>query len=374
MSASASTQRRREKGVLVLEDGTVFHGSGFGAVGKVSGEVVFNTGMVGYTESITDPSYWGQILIQTYPLIGNYGVSPQDFESDRPKIMGYVVHEVCRRPSHWLAKWTLDEFLEMYGVPGIEGVDTRMLTKKIRVHGVMLGILKVYPEGEKLDLDELRDEAKRVPDPNDRDLVSEVCTQEVIEHNVDGTPHVVLVDCGSKRSILRCLLERKMRVTQVPPNMRVDEILSLNPDGVVISNGPGDPRMVPYLIETTSLLIGEKHPILGICLGNQIIARALGGEIYKMKFGHRGQHHPCTDLSTGRCYITSQNHGYAVDGESLKGTGLEVTFINANDRSVEGVKHSKLPVVGVQWHPEASPGPRDTEFMFDIFLKMIMRS
>lgn len=374
MSASASTQRRRKQGVLVLEDGTVFHGSGFGAVGKVSGEVVFNTGMVGYTESITDPSYWGQILIQTYPLIGNYGVNPQDFESDRPKIMGYVVHEVCKRPSHWLAKWTLDEFLEMYGVPGIEGVDTRMLTKKIRVHGVMLGILQVYPEGEKLDLDELRDEAKRVPDPNDRDLVSEVCTREVVEHNVDGSPHTVLIDCGSKRSILRCLLERKMRVTQVPPNMRVDEILSLNPDGVVISNGPGDPRMAPYLIETTSLLIGEKHPILGICLGNQIIARALGGEIYKMKFGHRGQHHPCTDLSTGRCYITSQNHGYAVDGESLKGTGLEVTFINANDRSVEGVKHSKLPVVGVQWHPEASPGPRDTEFMFDIFLKMIMRS
>jgi len=359
--------------ILVLADGTIVHGIGFGAQKKVYGEVVFNTGMVGYPEAITDPSYNGQILVQTYPLIGNYGVCQEHFESDGPKIEGYVVHELCREPSHWASNRTLDEWLEAVGVPGIERVDTRMLTKKIRIHGVILGILQVYERGDDPDLPALLEEAKHIPDPNKTDLVAEVATTRISKHDAGGRYDVALIDCGVKRNIIRKLVEQGFNVLQVPPRTSAKEILDLAPDGIVISNGPGDPKMVPYVIETCRQLIRTKIPIMGICLGNQILALAFGGNTYKLKFGHRGQNHPCTELSTGRCYITSQNHGYAVELESLKEKGLRVTHINANDKTVEGIAHNELPIFAVQFHPEAAPGPNDTNHLFDAFLKNVRR-
>jgi carbamoyl-phosphate synthase small subunit len=356
---------------LILADGTVIHGIGFGAQKKVYGEVVFNTGMVGYPEAITDPSYNGQILVQTYPLIGNYGVCEEHFESDGPKIEGYVVHELCREPSHWASKRTLDEWLEATGVPGIEQVDTRMLTKKIRVHGVILGILCVYERGNDPDIPALLEEAKHIPDPNKTDLVAEVATKKIQQLDVNGKYHVVLVDCGVKKNIVRSLLNRKLNVTIVPPHTSAEKILDMSPQGILLSNGPGDPKMVPYLIKTVKQLIETNIPMMGICLGNQILALAFGGDTYKLKFGHRGQNHPCIELDTGRCYITSQNHGYAVNAEQLEGTGLRVTHINANDKTVEGLAHEKKPIFATQWHPEAAPGPNDTNYLFDLFLKNI---
>lgn len=360
-----------KEALLVLEDGTFFRGTGFGAVGKTEGEVVFNTGMVGYPESITDPSYYGQILIQTYPLIGNYGVCPDHFESSTPKIKGYVVRELCRGPSHWASELTLEDWLEASGVPGIEGIDTRLLTKKIRVHGTMLGILLVYEKGDAPDIDSLLRESRRIPDPNKRDLVAEVTNHNVVRYDVGGRFDVVVIDCGVKKSIIDSLLSLKLNVTQVPSNTSAQRVLDINPDGIVLSNGPGDPKMVPYLIEEVRKLIRSGSPILGVCLGNQLIALALGGDTYKLKFGHRGQNHPCLRVGTWQCFITSQNHGYAVDADSLSGTGLKVTLINANDRTVEGITHSKLPVSAVQFHPEASPGPLDTKFIFERFLHAI---
>ena len=337
----------------------------------MEGEVVFNTGMVGYPESITDPSYNGQILIQTYPLIGNYGVCPDHFESDGPKIEGYVVRELCREPSHWASELTLDEWLEKSGVPGIEGVDTRSLTKKIRVDGTMLGVLWVYELGDEPDIGQLLEEVRHVRDPNERDLVAEVATRRLVRHDAGGRHDVVLIDCGVKRSIISSLLARGLNVIQVPPSTSSEEILDINPSGAVLSNGPGDPKMVPYVIETVKGLASERMPILGICLGNQIIALALGGDTYKLKFGHRGQNHPCLRVGMEQCFITSQNHGYAVRPGSLTGTGLRVTFVNANDRTVEGIAHAELPLYAVQFHPEASPGPLDTQFIFDGFLEAV---
>lgn len=359
--------------VLVLDDGTVVRGRGFGAPKKVSGEVVFNTGMVGYTEGITDPSYKGQILMQTYPLVGNYGVYPEHFESDGPKIEGYIVRELCREPSHWSSRMSLDEWLVESGVPGIEGVDTRALTKKIRVHGVMRGILLTYEAGREPSLDDLLEEAKHVPDPNARDLASEVATERPLTFGKGGEPSVALIDCGVKMSIVRNLVKRGVEVTLMPPKSSLEEILSLHPQGVVVSNGPGDPKVCKNAIKTVRGLVDGRVPTFGICLGNQILALALGGNTYKLKFGHRGQNHPCIDLSSGRCYITSQNHGFAVDEKSLDRTGLSVSFINANDKTVEGLTHKELPVWAIQYHPEASPGPNDTSYMFDNFLKLLKR-
>jgi carbamoyl-phosphate synthase small subunit len=369
LPSRCKTKKPERKAILALVDGTIFQGEGFGAIKKTSGEVVFNTGMVGYPESITDPSYNGQILTQTYPLIGNYGVCTSHLESDSPKIEGYIVRELCKEPSHWASEISLDDWLYESGIPGIEHVDTRMLTKKLRVHGVMLGILWVYKNKEKPSLDELKKEIKRIPDPNKTDLVAEVATKKIIKHYVNGKYNVVLIDCGVKRSIIKSLTQIGINVIQVPPNTSTDKILKEKPDGIVISNGPGDPKMVPYLIKTVRELIETKIPMMGICLGNQILALSLGGDTFKLKFGHRGQNHPVIDLSTGGCYITSQNHGFAVDANSLASTGLEVTHINANDKTVEGLRHTKLPVFAVQFHPEAAPGPEDSRFLFDRFLK-----
>jgi len=365
-----NNHKPEKEAYLALADGTIIFGYGFGSTCKTSGEVVFNTGMVGYVESITDPSYNGQILTQTYPLIGNYGVCPEHFESDGPKIRGYVIRELCFEPSHWASKKTLNEWLEEAGIPGIYGVDTRMLTKKLRVYGVMLGILHVYSPKEKPSIEEIKKEVKHIPDPNKTDLAKEVSVKKPIQHEVNGKYGVVLIDCGVKRSILQNILARKLNVIQVPIDTSTDKILSENPDGIVISNGPGDPKMVPYLVETVKQLLEVKIPIFGICLGCQILALAFGGDTYKLKFGHRGQNHPVVDLETERCFITSQNHGYAINPESLP-EDVKITFLNVNDKTVEGIKHEKLPVFAVQFHPEAAPGPYDTGFLFDIFIRNI---
>jgi len=371
------------KAVLVLEDGSFFIGKGFGAVKKVSGEVVFSTGMVGYPESLTDPSYYGQILTLTYPLIGNYGVPAYDcdefsipisFESIGIKVTGLVIQELCVKPHHWASRRTLNEWLKSEGVPGIYGIDTRRLTKKLREKGVMLGILQVCGEGEEPNIDRLLEEVKSVPDPNERDLVSEVTIKEPICYERGGNTRIVLIDCGVKAGIIRCLLKRRVDVIRVPYDFPAEEILEFKPNGVLISNGPGDPKKCAKTIETVRVLAEEKVPMMGICLGNQILSLAMGGDTYKLKYGHRSQNQPAYDLKTGRCYITIQNHGYAVRAESLEKTGLECWFINANDKTVEGVKFKDGSSFAVQWHPEASPGPYDTEFLFDEFLKRAERA
>ena len=352
--------------VLALADGTVLEGVGFGASAKSGGEVVFNTGIVGYPESITDPSYHGQILCQTYPLIGNYGVDPARFESDRPRIAGYVVSELCARPSHATSVKTLDDWLREQGVPGIAGVDTRALTKKLRVHGVMPGLLAVG-DGP-LNAARLKREARSAPDPNARDLVAEVSTPEIRIVNPRARRTVVLIDCGVKQGIIRALVRRGVAVVRVPADTDAARILDFAPRGVVISNGPGDPRKAEAALAAVRKLLAERVPLFGICLGNQLLALAAGGGTYKLKFGHRSQNQPCLEEGTKRCYITSQNHGFAVDTASLP-RGWAPWFRNANDGTNEGIRHLRLPAFGVQFHPEACPGPTDTEFLFDEFLE-----
>lgn len=372
--------RKRRKAILVLEDGSSFLGYGFGATKKAAGEVVFSTGMVGYTEALTDPSYYGQILTLTYPLVGNYGVPragsnteipPPWFESDGIKVKGLVVQNLCETPSHWASSRTLNDWLLEEEVPGICGVDTRQLTKKLRERGVMLGILEVCGEDEEPNLDGLRKEAATILDPNKTDLVKMVTVKRPISCSTkSGNRRAVVIDCGVKAGILRSLLKRGFAVTRVPYDFASSEIAELKPDLVVVSNGPGDPGLCAPTIESVRNLIEMKVPVLGICLGNQILALSLGAATYKLKYGHRSQNQPALDLETGRCYITTQNHGYAVEATSVERTGLKISFLNANDKTVEGVAHSKLPCLGVQFHPEASPGPQDTEFLFDKFLSL----
>jgi len=368
----------RRKAVLVLEDGSLFFGYGFGASGKVSGEVVFSTSMVGYPEALTDPSYKGQILTLTYPLVGNYGVPPKIlemgvpkyFESDSIKVSGLVIHELCEKPYHWASEKTLDEWLMAESIPGIYGVDTRRLTKKLRVKGVMLGILQVCDD-EEPNIEKLLEDAKNIPDPNSTDLVKEVTVREPVYYAAGGNRKIVLIDCGVKYGILRNLLKRRVNVIRVPYDFSAKEILECNPDGVLISNGPGDPKKCAKTIECVRELAEESVPIMGICLGTQILALALGGDTYKLKYGHRSQNQPVLDLKSSSCYITTQNHGYAVNAESLKNTELEACFVNANDKTVEGIRHKRKPAFAFQWHPEASPGPYDTEFLFEEFLKLL---
>jgi carbamoyl-phosphate synthase small subunit len=366
----------RKRAVIVLADGTFAQGEGFGAVGEVDGEFVFNTGMVGYVESITDPSYWGQILIQTYPLIGNYGVNPGDFESDRPKIRGFVVRECIDTPSHYSSVMSLPEWLEKESIPGVSKVDTRMLTQKIRVKGTQLGIMKVCYEDENIDITGLLEKAKNVKDPNKRNLAAEVSVKKIIEHEPSKSNglRAVLIDFGVKKSIITNLLTLGFKVVQVPHDTNLDKIMSLEPDGVVVSNGPGDPALLNYAFKTVKGLIEYGTPVFGICLGNQLISLALGATTYKLKFGHRGQNHPSIDLETGRIYITSQNHGFAVSKESLEGSALRLTHVNVNDGTVEGVRLEDKPVFGVQFHPEASPGPYDARVYFEKFLKLVEKN
>jgi len=369
---------KSKKAVLVLEDGTFFIGKGFGANGKASGEVVFSTSMVGYPEALTDPSYNGQILSLTYPLIGNYGVPPYDsnvgiplcFESDRIQVRALAIHELCLEPYHWASTRTLDKWLSDEGIPGIYGIDTRRLTKKLRTHGVMLGIMKVCEVGEEPNFNELLEQAKTIPDPNLTDLVREVTVKEPIRYEAEGKKTVVLIDCGVKFGIIRNLLSRGISVVRVPYDFSAKEIMDYHPNGVFLSNGPGDPKKCVKTVESVREIV-EKVPLMGVCLGAQILALAVGGDTYKLKYGHRSQNQPALDLKTNRCYITTQNHGYAIDTECFCKTPLEPWFINANDKTIEGVKHKTKPVFAVQWHPEASPGPYDTEFLFDTFANMM---
>jgi carbamoyl-phosphate synthase small subunit len=364
--------------LLLLEDGSIFSGFGFGASRQVSGEVVFSTSMVGYPEALTDASYNGQILTLTYPLVGNYGVPPGDsengllkyFESDSIKVKGLIVHELCKGPSHWQSRESLDEWLMKEGVPGILGIDTRKLVKKLRLKGVMLGLLEVCEEGDEPDLEKLRRQMKSVQDPNLRDLVGEVTIKEPVFHGVGACKRIVVIDCGVKYGILRSLLRREVEVIRVPYDFSSSEILEYRPHGVVISNGPGDPKKCVKTACCVKELVEEGVPVLGICLGTQLLTLGMGGDTFKLKYGHRSQNQPAFDLETGRCYITTQNHGYAVDPDSVKDTDLSVWFINANDKTVEAVRHRSNRAFGVQWHPEAEPGPLDTEFLFDDFLKL----
>ncbi len=353
--------------ILALEDGSVFRGKAFGASGQQWGEVVFNTGMTGYQEVLTDPSYCGQIVVMTYPLIGNYGVNKEDFEAKRSYVRGFVVREDCDRPSNWRVSHTIGEFLSREGVIGISGVDTRALTRILRNHGTMRGVLDTTGA----DPAELVEKARSSPQLTGQELVPAVATREIFTVPGEG-PRVVLIDFGAKMNIVRCLNQRGCEVVVVPPDTTAADILSLNPAGVMLSNGPGDPIDVPYSVEAARELIGKK-PIFGICLGHQIMGLALGGKTYKLKFGHRGANHPVKDLLTGRVYITSQNHGFAVDAESLKDIDVTVSHINLNDGTVEGLKHNYLPVSTVQYHPEASPGPRDSEYLFDEFMENMSR-
>jgi len=350
---------------LILEDGSVYEGQGFGHKTTISGEVVFNTGMVGYTESLTDPSYRGQILCQTYPLIGNYGVNKEDAESDRIQVSGYIISELCKNPNHFTMGQALNEFLIGNNTPGISGIDTRELTKKLRIKGVMLGAIS--NDGTKIS--ELEKMAKNIPDPNETDLVKKVTIKKPIFYGSGRSKTIAVIDCGVKMNIIRSLIERNANVIRVPANYDFDKIMCYKPEGVLISNGPGDPKKAEYVIETTKKLVEYKMPVFGICLGIQILALAFGGNTYKLKFGHRAQNHPVMHKN-GKCFITSQNHGYSVDANSLP-KDLEVTFLNINDKTVEGIEHKTLPIFGVQFHPEHSPGPTDTSFLFDRFLGMV---
>jgi carbamoyl-phosphate synthase small subunit len=370
--------REDVEAVLLLEDGSIFSGFGFGAATQVSGEVVFSTSMVGYPEALTDPSYNGQILTLTYPLVGNYGVPTRDsenmllkyFESDSIKVKGLIVHELCKYPSHWQSRESLDEWLMEESVPGIWGIDTRKLVKKLRLNGVMRGLLEVCEEDDEPDLKKLRRQMKSIQDPNSRDLVGEVTIKEPVFHGVGAYKRIVIIDCGVKYGILRSLLKRELEVVRVPYDFSSNEILDYRPHGVIISNGPGDPKRCVKTTKCVRELVEEDVPVLGICLGTQLLTLGMGGDTYKLKYGHRSQNQPAFDLETGRCYITTQNHGYAVNPDSVKDTDLSIWFINANDKTVEAVRHKRNRAFGVQWHPEAEPGPLDTEFLFDDFLKL----
>ena len=360
---------------MTLEDGTVFKGYSFGAQASADGEVVFSTSMVGYPEALTDPSYRGQILCLTYPMVGNYGVPSYDvkqegvpvfFESDHIQVRGLIVHETCEAPNHYQSIRSLDEWLRAEKIPGIYGVDTRRLARVLRERGVMLGAIRI--EDSRNDL---RDGFK---DPNRKDLVGEVSVSRTVTYGGGRKDRVVLIDCGVKYGIIRNLLARNMAVVRMPYGVTVDDVMKVKPKGVVVSNGPGDPKVCTSTITAISELIEANVPLLGICLGNQLIALAQGADTYKMKYGHRSQNQPVINVETGRCYITTQNHGYAIEKTALEHAGLDVWFVNANDKSIEGIRHPKKLCWGVQWHPEASPGPRDTEFLFDFFAKRLKRN
>ena len=363
---------------LALEDGTVFTGRAFGAPGTSEGEVVFNTSMTGYQEILTDPSYKGQIVTMTYPLIGNYGINRQDVESRQPHVAGFVIKELSPVYSNYRADMSLDAYLRQNHILGIEGIDTRALTRMLRIGGAMRGVLST----EILDDEQLVAKARHGARMAGADWVQAVkpsgaseWTQDQGEWSLgkvergDGL-HVVAIDCGAKDNILRNLVQRGVKVTVLPPETSTAEILKHRPDGLFVSNGPGDPSVLDYAMIPIQGAIG-KVPIFGICLGHQLLGRAIGATTFKLKFGHRGGNQPVKNLDTGRVEITSQNHGFAVDRASLEKCGGIVTHINLNDDTVEGFRHKDLPVFSVQYHPEASPGPHDAAYLFDAFIEMM---
>jgi carbamoyl-phosphate synthase small subunit len=367
------------KAVLALADGTVFEGTAFGATGEAVGEVVFNTSMMGYQEILTDPSYCGQLVAMTYPEIGNVGVNREDVESSRPYVEGFIVKEYWPTPSNWRAQHALGEYLAGNGIPGIENIDTRALVRLLRDKGNLNAVLSSVD----LDRERLVRRAREAPSMEGQDLVQRVTCAEAydwheghwsIEHGYEhpappGDKLVVAYDFGIKRNILRNLVAAGCRVRVVPATTPAAAALAMKPDGIFLSNGPGDPAAAPYAAAIVRELIGKK-PIFGICLGHQILGLALGGTTYKLKFGHHGGNQPVMDLTTGKVEITSQNHGFAVDVDSLGGRA-ELTHVNLNDRTVEGLAHTTLPLFSVQYHPESSPGPHDAQYLFQRFVEMM---
>ena len=361
---------------LVLEDGSVFTGESFGSHRQGWGEVVFNTTMTGYQEVLTDPSYAGQLITLTYPIVGNYGINRSDFESRRIQAAGLIVRQHCDLPSHSSSDMNLHAFLEEYDIPGISGIDTRALTRRIRTRGVMMGLVTIE------DPEAARQQLAALPNYDDLDLVSAVTTANGYFWNgLDesagyptkpapaGVRRILVTDAGLKYNILRLLQIRGCEVIAVPATTPAAAILAMHPAGVLLSPGPGDPELLGGIVDNVRQLLG-KVPMMGICLGHQLAARALGARTYKLKFGHRGGNHPVKDLNTGQVHITAQNHGYSVDADNLP-AGLEVSHINLNDNTVEGLWHRELPLFTIQYHSEASPGPQDNEYLFDRFLRMI---
>ena len=361
---------------LVLEDGTVFTGESFGSHRQGWGEVVFNTTMTGYQEVLTDPSYAGQLITLTYPIVGNYGINRSDFESRRIQAAGLIVRQHCDLPSHSSSDMNLHAFLEEYDVPGISGIDTRALTRRIRTRGVMMGLVTIE------DPETARQQLAALPNYDHLDWVSTVTTTNGYFWNgLDesagypskpapaGVRRILVTDAGLKYNILRLLQIRGCEVIAVPATTPAADILAMHPAGVLLSPGPGDPELLGGIVDNVRQLLG-KVPMMGICLGHQLAARALGANTYKLKFGHRGGNHPVKDLNTGQVHITAQNHGYSVDAENLP-AGLEVSHLNLNDNTVEGLVHRDLPLFTIQYHSEASPGPQDNEYLFDRFLRMI---
>lgn len=374
--------------ILALEDGRIFRGKGFGAPAERIGEVVFNTALTGYQEIFTDPSYAGQIVVLTNPQIGNYGTTPNDDESTKPYIEGLVVREFSPVSSNWRSTQVTDEYLEKNSVPVIADVDTRAIVRHLRANGVMRGVIATFEKDAVIDTDALVAKARSIPKMDGTDLASKVTTKQVYEWSaaternetgdkllpaaIDGgrEMHVVAYDFGIKQNILRMLARENCRVTVVPATTPASEVLALNPDGVFFSNGPGDPEPLEYAQKNVQELAG-KTPMFGICLGHQIFGLALGGKTYKLKFGHHGANHPIKNLETGKVEITSQNHNFAVDPESLDEGKVAITHVNLNDQTVAGLKHKEHPMFSVQYHPEASPGPHDSHYLFKDFRKLM---
>lgn len=392
-------KKNKKTVILALENGKIFKGTNFGAEGESTGEIVFNTGMTGYQEVLTDPSYHRQIVTMTYPLIGNYGINPEDFESDKPYVAGFVVKEYCETPANYRMTETLDAFLKRYDIIGIEGIDTRELVRTIREKGAMRGVLSTTD----LDPDSLIAKAKASPQMAGADLASEVTCKEpyyAVETKEsrskhDGLRHIkeyhgeferlsreefdsielpciAALDFGIKYNITRKLVARGMKVAVLPSTTSADDILALDPDGIFLSNGPGDPGAVTYAIETIRNLVGKK-PLFGICLGHQLLGLALNGKTFKLKFGHRGGNQPVMDTTTTKVEISSQNHGFAIDPDSMPKDGSVITHINLNDNTVEGLVSDSLKAFSVQYHPESSPGPHDSDYLFDRFIDMVQK-
>lgn len=370
--------------LLVLADGTSYNGWSFGATGTAIGEVVFNTGMTGYQEVLTDPSYCGQIIVFTYPELGNTGVNPEDAESDKPQIKACIAKNICDRPSNWRSTQSLPDYLKEHHIPGIYGIDTRALTRKIRDSGAMNGGVST----EIIDPVELLERVNAAPSMSGLNLVKEVTTSKVYEWSEPTTPAwefntdsqtseeekftVVALDFGVKRNILRRLASHGCRVIVVPADTSTQEILKHNPDGIFLSNGPGDPSAVTEGIETAKALLKSDKPLFGICMGHQILGQALGAQTYKLKFGHRGLNQPAGLKE--RIEITSQNHSFAIDPDSLTHSDVEISHLNLNDSTVAGVKHKTLPIFSVQYHPEASPGPHDADYLFEQFVQSMKKA
>jgi carbamoyl-phosphate synthase small subunit len=367
------------KAILALADGRVFHGQSIGAVGETFGEVVFNTSLSGYQEILTDPSYHGEIVTMTYPQIGNCGINAEDVESSKPHLAGFIVKEICEFPSNWRSELSLNDYLQQNNIVGIQGLDTRALVKHIRDHGAQTGVISTTD----LDVASLIEKARKAPGLVGRDLVKEVTTSAPYEWTEGlwdleqgytqlagpASYHVVAYDFGIKRNILRNLVSAGCRVTVVPATTPAAEVLEMKPDGVFLSNGPGDPEPITYAQDNIRQLLG-KVPLFGICLGHQLLAIALGGSTYKLKFGHRGGNQPVQQKENGKVEITSQNHGFAVSADSLDQMS-EVSHINLNDNTVEGLCHTSFPAFSVQYHPEASPGPHDAHYLFDRFISLM---